>query len=172
MAYFERTLKELHDNIAALTDRNLSDTEQFELCSLHGQVHFDEVWTEADFNVLDGDVGIVLENKLGDDFRDIRVQFQNKLFDVVKCGLITPDQLKKNKKIKLVFTKLDLLQANKSSVRCKATQYTKYDDGTYNSPPDLLTVYRTRLSFVLKLMDLVSQLEAEFSDIITKLMFS
>ncbi len=51
-------------------------------------------------------------------------------------------------------------------------QYTKYDDGTYNSPPDLLTVYRTRLSFVLKLMDLVSQLDAEFSDIITKLMFS
>lgn len=172
MAYFERTLKELHDNIAALTDSSLSETEQSELCTLHGMLHFDEVWTEADFNKLDGEVGIVLENKLTDDFRDIRVQFQNKLFDVVKCGLVTQPQLKKNKEIKLVFAKLDLLQKRKSGMRCKASQYTKYDDGTYSSPSSLLGVYRVRLNFILKLMDAVSQLEADFSNIITKLMFS
>ena len=83
MAYFERTLKELHDNIAKLTDYSLSGDEFDELGSLHGQLDFSQTWTEADFNVLDGAVGIVLENKLTDDFRDIIVQFQNKIFDVV-----------------------------------------------------------------------------------------
>lgn len=172
MAYFERTLKELHDNISKLTDRSLSDNELSERCSLSGQLDFSQTWTEADFNVLDGAVGIVLENKLNDDFRDIRVQFQTKIFDVVKCGLVTPPQLKKNKKIKSVFTKLDSLQAHKSVVRCKAEQYKKYNDGSYSGPISLLSVYRTRLTFIEKFMDSVSQLEADLSDIITKLMFS
>lgn len=172
MAYFERTLKELHDNISKLTDYSLSDNERRSLSSLSGQLDFSETWEEADFNVLDGAVGIVLENKLSDDFRDIRVQFQNKIFDVVKCGLITPPQLKKNKEIKSVFTKLDSLQAHKSAVRCKPAQYEKYDDGRYRSPISLLAVYRTRLTFIEKFMDSVSQLEADLSDIITKLMFS
>jgi len=172
MAYFERTLKELHDNITKLTDRSLSDNEFSERCSLSGQLDFSETWTEADFNVLDGAVGIVLENKLTDDFRDIRVQFQAKLFDVVKYGLATPPQLKKNKGIKSVFAKLDSLQAHKSVVRCKAAQYEKYDNGRYRSPISLLTVYRTRLAFIEQFMDSVSQLEADLSDIITNLMFS
>jgi hypothetical protein len=123
MAYFERTLKELHDNIAKLTDYSLSDDEFGDRCSLHGQLHFEESWTEADFNVLDGAVGIVLENKLTDDFRDIIVQFQNKIFDAVTCGLVTPPQVKRNKEIKSVFTKLNSLQAQKSVVRCKAEKY-------------------------------------------------
>lgn len=172
MAYFEKTLKELNDNIAKLTDHSLSSNDRSEICSLNGQLQFDETWTEADFKVLDGAVGIVLENKLIDDFRDIRVQFQNKIFDVVKCGLVTPPQLKKNKEIKSVFTKLDSLQAHKSVVRCKAAQYEKYDDGSYSGPLSLLTVYRTRLAFIEQFMDSVSQLEADLSDIITKLMFS
>lgn len=172
MAYFEKTLKELNDNISALTDRSLSNSELSERCSLSGQLDFSETWTEADFNVLDGAVGTILENKLTDDFRDIRVQFQTKLFDVVKCGLVTPPQLKKNKEIKLVFTKLNSLQAHKSVVRCKAEQYKKYDSGMYCSPLSLLSVYRTRLSFIGELMNEVSKLEADLSDIITKLMFS
>ena len=172
MAYFERTLKELHDNISKLTDYSLSDNEHSEDCSLSGQLDFSQTWTEADFTVLDGAVGIVLENKLTDDFRDIRVQFQNKIFDAVKCGLVTPPQLKRNKEIKLVFTRLNSLQEHKSVVRCKATQYKKYDDGSYSNPLSLLTVYRTRLAFIEKFMDSVSQLEADLSDIITKLMFS
>lgn len=172
MAYFERTLKELHDNIDKLTDHSLSDNELDERCSLSGQLDFSETWAEADFKLLDGAVGIVLENKLTDDFRDIRVQFQTKLFDVVKCGLVTPPQLKKNKEIKLVFTKLNSLQAHKSVVRCKAEQYKKYDSGRYCSPISLLYVYRTRLNFIGELMNAVSKLEADLSDIITKLMFS
>lgn len=170
MDYFKKTrefLEEYLDTNPKLKKMTPQEAHEFE--SLCGQVKFEEVWTEKDFNILDAEIGVKAQNAYLQDMRDIKLYFMNRLIDLAKTGLVTKAEIRKAAGIGVTLRALDKLAAGSDAFRCKPEQYTRYDDGSYQSPYSLNSVCRIRMNLLLKLTDTVVELDRKFTGVLTKL---
>lgn len=171
MNYFKKTREFLERYLSTNPElKKMRPQEAYEFEPLGGQVKFDEVWTEKDFQVLDAEIGVKAQNAYLQDMSDIKVYFMNRLIDLAKTGLVTKEEIRKVAGIKSTLKALDQLAAGSDSFRCKAEQYERYDDGTYHNPYDLNSICRARMNLLLTLTDTVVELDKKFSEALTKIL--
>lgn len=171
MDYFKNTREFLEKYLSTNPElKKMSSNEAYDFETLCGQVKFDEVWTEKDFQVLDAEIGVKAQNAYLQDMSDIKLYFMNRLIDLAKTGLVTKTEIRKVAGIKNALNALDQLAAGSDSFRCKAEQYERYHDGSYHNPYDLNSFCRARMNLLLKVTDTVVELDKKFTEALTKIL--
>lgn len=171
MDYFKKSREFLEKYLSTNPElKKMSPNEAYNFETLCGQVKFDEVWTEKDFQVLDAEIGVKAQNAYLQDMSDIKLYFMNRVIDLAKTGLVTKTEIRKAAGIKTTLKALDQLAAGSDSFRCKAEQYERYDDGSYHTPYDLNSVCRARMNLLLQVTDTVVELDKRFTEALTKIL--
>ena len=116
MNYFKNTREFLEKYLYTNPElKKMSPNEAYDFETLCGQVKFDEVWTEKDFQVLYAEIGVKAQNAYLQDMSDIKLYFMNRVIDLAKTGLVTKTEIRK--------TRQPTSSANLSSTSSASTSY-------------------------------------------------